>query len=89
MVCRVGWETASAASPVEGYGNSVFDEWIDKFDGSPVGVETLAAAIGEEADIIGDGYELYLLQGGAIARTVGDRTATQRGYKHLGRRISL
>ena len=42
---------------------------IDKFDGGPVGVETLAAAVGEESDTIGDVYEPYLLQEGFIART--------------------
>jgi Holliday junction DNA helicase RuvB len=58
---------------------------IDKFDGGPVGVETLAAAVGEEADTIGDVYEPYLLQEGFIARTARGRIATQRAYTHLGR----
>ena len=58
---------------------------IDKFDGGPVGVETLAAAVGEEAYTIGDVYESYLLQEGFIARTAGGRIATQRAYTHLGR----
>jgi Holliday junction DNA helicase RuvB len=58
---------------------------IDKFDGGPVGVESLAAAVGEEADSIGDVYEPYLLQEGFIARTARGRVATQRAYSHLGR----
>jgi Holliday junction DNA helicase RuvB len=58
---------------------------IDKFDGGPVGVETLAAAVGEEADTIGDVYEPYLLQEGFIARTARGRIATQRAYTHLRR----
>jgi Holliday junction resolvasome RuvABC ATP-dependent DNA helicase subunit len=58
---------------------------IDKFDGGPVGVETLAAAVGEEADTIGDVYEPYLLQEGFIARTARGRIATPRAYTHLGR----
>jgi Holliday junction DNA helicase RuvB len=58
---------------------------IDKFDGGPVGVETLAAAVGEESDTIGDVYEPYLLQEGFIARTARGRVATQRAYTHLGR----
>ena len=58
---------------------------IDKFNGGPVGVETLAAAVGEEADTIGDVYEPYLLQEGFIARTARGRIATQRAYTHLGR----
>ena len=49
---------------------------IDKFDGGPVGVETLAAAVGEESDTIGDVYEPYLLQEGFIARTARGRGHT-------------
>jgi Holliday junction DNA helicase RuvB len=52
---------------------------------NPVGVDTLAAAVGEEADTIGDLYEPYLLQEGFIARTARGRVATQRAYTHLGR----
>jgi holliday junction DNA helicase RuvB len=58
---------------------------IDKFDGGPVGLETLAAAVGEESDTICDVYEPYLLQEGFIARTARGRVATQRAYAHLGR----
>jgi Holliday junction DNA helicase RuvB len=58
---------------------------IDKFDGGPVGVDTLAAAVGEESDTIGDVYEPYLLQEGFIARTTRGRVATQRAYAHLNR----
>jgi len=58
---------------------------IDKFDGGPVGVESLAAAVGEEPDTIGEVYEPYLLQEGFIARTARGRVATQRAYTHLGR----
>jgi Holliday junction DNA helicase RuvB len=58
---------------------------IDKFDGGPVGVESLAAAVGEEADTIGEVYEPYLLQEGFIARTARGRVATQRAYSHLGK----
>jgi Holliday junction DNA helicase RuvB len=58
---------------------------IDKFDGGPVGVESLAAAVGEEADTIGEVYEPYLLQEGFIARTARGRVATQRAYTHLGK----
>jgi holliday junction DNA helicase RuvB len=58
---------------------------IDKFDGGPVGVESLAAAVGEEADTIGEVYEPYLLQEGFIARTTRGRVATARAYTHLGR----
>jgi Holliday junction DNA helicase RuvB len=58
---------------------------IEKFDGGPVGVESLAAAVGEEPDTIGEVYEPYLLQEGFIARTARGRIATQRAYSHLGR----
>jgi holliday junction DNA helicase RuvB len=58
---------------------------IDKFDGGPVGVESLAAAVGEEADTIGEVYEPYLLQEGFIARTARGRVATPRAYTHMGR----
>jgi len=58
---------------------------VDKFDGGPVGVESLAAAIGEERDTIEEVYEPYLLQEGFIARTAKGRVATPRAYNHLGR----
>jgi holliday junction DNA helicase RuvB len=58
---------------------------IDKFAGGPVGVESLAAAIGEERDTIEEVYEPYLLQEGFIARTAKGRVATSRAYGHLGR----
>jgi len=58
---------------------------IDKFDGGPVGVESLAAAVGEEAHTIGEVYEPYLLQEGFISRTARGRVATPRAYTHLGR----
>jgi len=58
---------------------------IDKFEGGPVGVESLAAAVGEEPDTIGEVYEPYLLQEGFIARTARGRIATQRAYSHLDR----
>ena len=58
---------------------------IDKFDGGPVGVESLAAAVGEESDTIEEVYEPYLLQEGFVARTSRGRVATQRAYAHLGR----
>jgi Holliday junction DNA helicase RuvB len=58
---------------------------IDKFDGGPVGVNALAAAISEEADAIEDIYEPYLLQIGFLDRTPRGRTATRRAYEHFGR----
>lgn len=58
---------------------------IDKFDGGPVGVETLAAAAGEEVDTIEDVYEPYLMQIGYLERTPRGRKATALAYRHLKR----
>jgi Holliday junction DNA helicase RuvB len=58
---------------------------IDKFDGGPVGIETIAAALGEDRETLEDVFEPYLLQEGFIARTKRGREATERAYKHLGR----
>ena len=58
---------------------------IDKFAGGPVGVETLAAAIGEEKDTIEDVYEPFLIQAGFIQRTPRGRVATVLAYEHFGR----
>ncbi len=55
-----------------------------KFAGGPVGLSTLAVAVGEEADTIEDVYEPYLLQQGLIERTPRGRAATKRAYEHLG-----
>jgi len=57
---------------------------IDKFAGGPVGLETLAAAVGEEKDTIEDVIEPYLLQSGFIVRTNRGRMATKKAYRHLG-----
>ncbi len=56
---------------------------IEKFDGGPVGLDTIAAAISEEADTIMDVYEPYLLQLGFLARTPRGRVATRHAYEHL------
>jgi len=57
---------------------------IEKFNGGPVGLETIAAAISEEADTIMDVYEPYLLQLGFLERTPRGRLATPLAYQHLG-----
>lgn len=61
---------------------------IDFFDGGPVGLETLAATIGEEAITLEDVYEPYLMQLGFLNRTPRGRMATRRAYEHLGRNYS-
>jgi holliday junction DNA helicase RuvB len=58
---------------------------IDKFDGGPVGLDTIAASLSEDADTIMDVYEPYLLQLGFIERTPRGRVATRRAYEHLQR----
>ena len=57
---------------------------IEKFDGGPVGLTTIAASISEDADTIMDVYEPYLLQLGFLNRTPSGRVATKRAYEHLG-----
>ncbi|MBX3187643.1 MAG: Holliday junction branch migration DNA helicase RuvB [Labilithrix sp.] len=56
---------------------------IDDYDGGPVGVETLAAALGEPRDTVEDVYEPYLLQQGFLGRTPRGRVATRKAYEHL------
>ncbi|MCK4777066.1 MAG: Holliday junction branch migration DNA helicase RuvB, partial [Actinomycetia bacterium] len=57
---------------------------IEKFGGSPVGLNTLAVSIGEDQQTIEEVYEPYLLQLGMIKRTPRGRVATQTAYNHLG-----
>ena len=57
---------------------------IEKFNGGPVGIEALAASIGEEVSTIEDVYEPYLLQNGYLKRTPRGRMVTEKAYEHLG-----
>ncbi|MDE3192701.1 MAG: Holliday junction branch migration DNA helicase RuvB [Chloroflexota bacterium] len=57
---------------------------VEKFGGGPVGLETLGAALSEDAETIEDVYEPYLLREGFIQRTPRGRVATDRAYRHLG-----
>lgn len=57
---------------------------MEKFQGGPVGLDTLAAAVGEDAGTIEDVYEPYLLKNGFIQRTPKGRVLTERAYEHLG-----
>ena len=61
---------------------------IEKFDGGPVGIESLAAAIGEERGTIEDVLEPYLIQQGFMMRTARGRVATKNTYLHFGLRPS-
>ena len=60
---------------------------IDNYNGGPVGLETLAATIGEEAVTLEDVYEPYLMQLGFLTRTPRGRCVTQKAYQHLHRPI--
>jgi Holliday junction DNA helicase RuvB len=57
---------------------------VDKFDGGPVGVGTIASAVGEDADTIEEVYEPFLVQNGFLQRTPRGRMATAQAYRHLG-----
>jgi Holliday junction DNA helicase RuvB len=60
---------------------------IEKFSGGPVGVETIAAAVGEERETVEDVYEPYLLQEGLLARTPRGRVATARTWEYFGKSV--
>ena len=60
---------------------------INKFSGGPVGLDTLAAAIGEDSGTIEDVYEPYLIKNGFINRTPRGRVVTDYAYRHLGLEI--
>lgn len=60
---------------------------IEKYDGGPVGIDSLAAAVGEESNTIEDVYEPYLIQQGFIMRTSRGRLATRLAYEHFGLKI--
>lgn len=89
---RITQETASFALDlleVDTYGLDVTDRnllttMIEKFQGGPVGLDTLAATIGEDSGTIEDVYEPYLLKKGFLIRTPRGRMATEKAYHHLG-----
>ena len=62
---------------------------IDKFRGGPVGLNTIATAIGEESGTIEEVYEPFLIKEGYLKRTPRGREATEHAYRHLGRSIGL
>ena len=57
---------------------------IEKFDGGPVGIDSVAAAISEERDTLEDVIEPYLIQQGYLLRTQRGRIVTRRAYEHFG-----
>ncbi len=67
--------------------NKILSTIIDKFKGGPVGISTIATAVGEEAGTIEEVYEPFLIKEGYIKRTPRGREATEIAYKHLGKYI--
>lgn len=65
--------------------NKILLTIIDKFKGGPVGVSTIATAIGEDAGTVEEVYEPFLIKEGFIKRTPRGREVTELAYKHLGR----
>jgi len=70
---------------LDGLDRRILEVIIDRFDGGPVGLETLAAALGEDRDTISEVYEPYLIARGFIRRTPQGRQVTEKAYRHLGR----
>jgi Holliday junction DNA helicase RuvB len=68
--------------------NRILTTIIEKFKGGPVGITTIATAVGEEADTIEEVYEPFLIQEGYLMRTPRGREATELAYKHLGKNPS-
>ena len=68
--------------------NRMLSALIDKFGGGPVGITTLATAVGENAGTLEEVYEPFLIQEGFVVRTPRGRQATEKAYKHLGRAYS-
>ncbi len=65
--------------------NRILNTIIDKFKGGPVGITTIATAVGEEAGTLEEVYEPFLIQEGFIMRTPRGREVTEKAYKHLGK----
>lgn len=83
-------DTALSALNIDTYGLDDMDRkiiltLIDKFSGGPVGINTIATAIGEDAGTVEDVYEPYLIQQGFLTRTPRGRVVTQLAYQHFGR----
>lgn len=86
-VARFGLEALN----VDTYGldemdNKILTTLMDKFKGGPVGVNTIATAVGEQGGTIEEVYEPYLIQQGFLARTPRGRVATDKAYEHLNRK---
>lgn len=83
-------EHSLKALNVDAYGldemdNRILNTIIDKFKGGPVGITTIATAVGEEPGTLEEVYEPFLIQEGFIMRTARGREATEKAYRHLGK----
>ena len=65
--------------------NRILSTIIEKFKGGPVGISTIATAVGEDSGTIEEVYEPFLIQEGYLMRTPRGREATENAYKHLGK----
>ena len=72
---------------LEDLDRKILDLIINKFKGGPVGIDTIAASLGEERITIEDAYEPYLMQEGLLARTPKGRIVTDLAYRHLGLQV--
>lgn len=73
---------------LEGLDREILSSIIEKFKGGPVGIDTIAASLGEERVTIEDVYEPFLMQQGLLYRTPKGRMVSEAGYRHLGLKIS-
>ncbi len=69
--------------------NKILSVIIDKFNGGPVGMSTIATAIGENAGTLEEVYEPFLIQEGFLMRTPRGRKVTEKAYKHLGKNLGF
>ena len=85
---------ALAALNIDRYGldeidNKILLTIIDKFKGGPVGITTIATAVGDDAGTIEEVYEPFLIKEGFLKRTPRGREATELAFRHLGRKRDL
>jgi len=92
---KLTWKLPNTASMhyVDSHGldemdNKILSIIIDKFNGGPVGLTTVATAVGEQAGTIEEVYEPFLIQEGFLHRTPRGRVATELAFTHLGRERS-
>ena len=73
---------------LDGTDRNILMTMMNQFAGGPVGLDTLAASIGEDSGTIEDVYEPYLIQNGFISRTPRGRVVTEKTYRHFGIEMS-